>query len=135
MTEDLVTDFMTKNPRTISADLNLKELKGEFQNISFRHLPVMEGNKLVGIISKTDFEKILEGARLGNNSQEDIEKILKSTKVEKVMTRNPFSVPPDTPLKEVAEVFHQNVFHAIPVMENGKLVGIISHHDIFYYVM
>lgn len=71
---------------------------------------------------------------MGKND-EKINSLLNDTRVEKIMTRHPFTIPPDTPVEEVMEIFYKDQFHAIPVIDHGKLMGIVSHHDVFYYIM
>lgn len=61
VTIDLVKDLMTRDPLTIDPQSTLKQAQSIFDQHTFRHLPVMEGDQLVGIISQTDFEKILKG--------------------------------------------------------------------------
>ena len=131
----LVKDVMTKDPLTITPTQTLTEVKDIFKKHSFRHLPVIDGNQLVGILSETDFEKILEGARLTQRGKEEMDFLLRETPVQRIMTPHPFTVPPDTPVEEVMEVFYKDRFHAIPVMDHGQLVGIVSQHDVFYYIM
>ena len=130
-----VKDLMTRDPLTINPNLTLEQTQKIFKERAFRHLPVMEGDQLVGIISQTDFEKILEGAQLMKKNDEEISSLLIKTRVEKIMTRHPFTVPPETPVEEVMEIFYKDQFHAMPVMDHGKLIGIVSHHDVFYYIM
>lgn len=131
----LVKDVMTKKPLTITPTNSLQEVSEVFKKHSFRHLPVMDNKQLVGIMSETDFEKILEGARLNHRGPEEMDFLLRETPVQRVMTTHPFTVPPDTPVEEVMEIFYKDKFHAIPVMDHGKLVGIVSQHDVFYYIM
>lgn len=131
----VVSEVMTKEIHTISPEASLEDVKNIFENNIFRHLPVMSEEKLVGIISQTDFDKIMEGAQLAKKDEREISELLKETSVEKVMTKHPFTVPPDTPVEEVMEIFYQNHFHAIPVLDYSKLVGIVSHHDVFYYIL
>jgi CBS domain-containing membrane protein len=64
----------------------------------------------------------------------DIDKLYEKTCAERIMTRNPFTVPPDTQVVEVMEIFSKEMFHAVPVLDKGKLVGIVSHHDVMYYI-
>ena len=135
VTIDLVKDLMTRDPLTIDPQSTLKQTQSIFDQHTFRHLPVMDGDQLVGIISQTDFEKILEGAQLMGKNDEKINSLLNDTRVEKIMTRHPFTIPPDTPVEEVMEIFYKVQFHAIPVIDHGKLMGIVSHHDVFYYIM
>ncbi len=130
----LVSHLMTPNIETIAPDLTLKSLGELLSTRHFRHLPVVQNGQLVGIISRTDYDKVMVGLQLAHRSDTEISDILKSTPVSKVMTKDVQTVTPSTTTEEVMKVFREVSFHALPVMEDNKLVGIISHHDVFYYV-
>jgi CBS domain-containing protein len=100
----------------------------------FRHLPVLDNGQLVGIISRTDYDQVMVGLQLAHRSEEEIDEILETTFASKLMTVDVKTVTPDTTTEQVMKIFRDVSFHALPVMEDGKLVGIISHHDVFYYV-
>ena len=128
-------DVMSTNIKSVDPEMNMIEVQDLFKMYHFHHLPVLVEGSLVGIISHTDFLKIAEGIALVREYETfDEKKILSKVTVDRIMTRNPFTVPPDTAISEVAEVFSKEKFHAIPVMDKGELVGIISHHDINYYI-
>ncbi|MEM8894299.1 MAG: CBS domain-containing protein [Bacteroidota bacterium] len=130
----LVSHLMTTNIETIQPDLTLKSLGQLLSTRHFRHLPVLEDGELIGIISRTDYDKVMVGLQLAHRSETDIDDILKTTPVAKVMTKDVQTVTPSTTTEEVMKIFREVSFHALPVMDGGKLVGIISHHDVFYYV-
>jgi len=132
----LVRDIMSTQLKTVSPNQTLLEVKEIFDHHLFRHLPVVENQKLAGIISKTDFEKILLGTKLAyNNSEVKQKNILSRITVEKAMTRNPFTVPADTPLEDVSEIFSKDTFHAIPVVDHEELVGIVTSMDLLNHFM
>ncbi|MEQ9301085.1 MAG: CBS domain-containing protein [Cyclobacteriaceae bacterium] len=130
----LVSHLMTSNIETIAPDLTLKALGQFLSTRHFRHLPVLEDGSLVGIISRTDYEQVMVGLQLAHRSDAEIDEILATTPVSKLMTKDVRTVTPHTTTEEVMKIFRDVSFHALPVMDDGKLVGIISHHDVFYYV-
>ncbi len=130
----LVSHLMTSNIETISPDLTLKELGQLLSTRHFRHLPVLEDGHLVGIISRTDYDKVLVGLQLAHRSDTEMDEILATTPVSRLMTKDVKTVTPKTATEQVMKIFREVSFHALPVMEDDKLVGIISHHDVFYYV-
>ncbi len=129
-----VRDVMSTELITIEHNKSMDDVREVFESVYYRHLPVTENGKLVGIISRTDFDNIMKGAWIASTESKSIGKVLSNTPVEKVMTRFPFTVPPDTLIDEVQDIFKKDLFHAIPVLEGGELVGIVSQHDVFYYV-
>ncbi len=130
----LVSHLMTSNIETIEPDLTLKELGQLLSTRHFRHLPVVQDGKLVGIISRTDYDKVLVGLQLAHRSDPETDEILATTPVSRLMTRDVKTVTPNTTAQQVMKIFREVSFHALPVIEDDKLVGIISHHDVFYYV-
>ena len=130
-----VREVMSTRVKTITPKHTLKEILEIFEMYHFHHLPVLEEEKLVGMISSKDFHKLRDGIELVRTiTIVDVDKVFEKATADKIMTHNPFTVPPDTLISEVMEIFAREMFHAIPVIEKGKLIGIVSHHDVMYYI-
>jgi acetoin utilization protein AcuB len=135
-----VSEIMSTNLVTITKDDTLKKVSEILESKRLHHIPVVDGNKLVGIISMTDFMRLSMGATL-SEAGEDFDNdavnniIYDSLKVGEVMTANPATVSPDTTIKDAADLFELNMFHAIPVVENGELKGMISTYDIIKHLL
>jgi acetoin utilization protein AcuB len=107
---------MTPPPATITGETSVKEALGIIQEHKLRHLPVLdERGRLVGIVSEKDL------LRADGDS-----------KVEKVMTREVITVTEYTALEEAARIMADHRISSLPVMRDGKLVGIITETDLFY---
>lgn len=130
----LVADLMTENIEVLSPEHSLKDLELFFRSKHFRHVPILKKNKLVGIVSRTDFDKITVGLGLAGKSALEIENLLVSTTISKLMTQEVVTVTPETTVEEVMKIFREQDFHALPVIDGDNVVGIISHHDVFYYL-
>lgn len=111
---------------TVSPEASLTQVKEIFDTHSFHHLPVVHFREIVGIISKMDLEHFMGGLKSSGHTT----KLLEHTKAEEIMTKRLGKVEPDTRLNVVVEIFTINRFHALPVVENGELVGIITPYDI-----
>jgi acetoin utilization protein AcuB len=112
----LVIERMTPPPATITGETSVKEALGIIQEHKLRHLPVLdERGRLVGIVSEKDL------LRADGDS-----------KVEKVMTREVITVTEYTALEEAARIMADHRISSLPVMRDGKLVGIITETDLFY---
>lgn len=115
---------------TVAPEEPLSKVKEIFDTHKFHHIPVVRFREIVGLISKTDFEHFMGGAshydedRFVNNLR------LERTPVSEIMTKRLGKVAPDDRINVVLEVFLVNRFHALPVVENGELVGIITPFDI-----
>lgn len=116
-----IDDYMTRDPITVRDDAPLAQAHALLDKHRFHHLPVLdESGRLVGIVTDRDvrsavgFEKVLS------------EKL----SVSEVMTADPVTVAPKMTLDEALAIFCSNRFGALPVCDDGKLVGIISTHDV-----
>ena len=130
-----VSSIMTASVITVDKnDHNLRDVKEVFRKEKIRHLPVMEGDKLVGIVSKNDINRLSFGALFDNQGDAD-EAVLDMLSIDQVMANNPRSVTPDTTIKEVAEIFAAEQFHSLPVAENNKIKGIVTSTDVIKYLL
>lgn len=127
--ELLVRDFMTTPATGIEADSRLLDAALTMRRSGFRHLPIVRGEKLVGIITERDINRYAPSL-LGNVSQEEYNAIFENTPLERVMTKNPISVSPDTPIRKVVAILHNKKLGCMPVVEDGRLVGIITVTDL-----
>lgn len=131
-----VSEIMSTDLITVDKDQLLKDVKGIFEKHHLRHIPVVSDGKLVGIISLLDFMRLTFGDSQQDDEAERInESILSNVTVENVMTQNPMSLKPDSTLKEAAELFEMNIFHSIPVVEDGALKGIVTTIDLIRFLM
>jgi len=127
----LVKDRMTPDPITITTDTSLKEALDLIRSKPFRHLPVLDENgKLVGIVT----EKSLVYASptpTTTLSVFEVDYILSRTKIEQIVHDPVITVRPDLPIEEAARVMVDHRIGCLPVVEDDKLIGIISDTDIF----
>ncbi len=114
----------------VGANTSIGEAKEILSRHRFRHLPVTDGNTLLGIITLTDISKALPSPVDSEISPED-HIIAEQVTVSAFMTNNPVTVSPMTPLEEVANLLQKYKIGAIPVVEENVLVGIITESDIF----
>ena len=130
-----VSSIMTASVITVDKnDHDLRDVKEVFRKEKIRHIPVMEGDKLSGIISKNDLNRLSFGALFDNQENAD-EAVLDMLTIDQVMSSNPKSVTPDTTVKEVAEIFASQQFHSLPVAENGNIKGIVTSTDVIKYLL
>ncbi len=127
----LVRDRMTPDPVTITTDTSLKEALELVRSKSFRHLPVLDENgKLVGVVT----EKSLVYASptpATTLSVFEVDYILSRTKIGQITQGQVIIVEPDLPIEEAARIMVDRHIGCLPVVEDDKLVGIISDTDIF----
>jgi acetoin utilization protein AcuB len=119
---------MTESVETIDASQSLLDAVLLLRKSGFRHIPVLEQGRLTGVITERDVWRF-SPTMLIPLSQQDYNRVFEETVIGKVMTRDPQTVAPDAPLSEAVERMFQNRLGCLPVMEAGRLVGIITVRD------
>ena len=119
---ETVASIMTKNVLTVESNESLQKVKELFLSHRIHHIPVVDGKKLVGIITKDDLFKL-------NVDHKDYNNIM----VSGVMTKKMAVLEPTDKVGTAAEVFMEHLFHALPVVDNGDLVGIVTTFDVLKY--
>lgn len=126
---------MTKNVKSISLhDGTIEAAKDIMAENKIRHLPVTNGEELAGIISLTDIKRVSFGANYGQEAAVD-KAVFSSLSLTQAMVHAPKVVSPETTIKEVAEILASEEFHALPVIDNTSLVGIVTTTDLINYLI
>lgn len=121
----LVQDCMTRNPISVRPESDPVAAIGLLKAGRFRHLPVLDAQgNLVGIVDRTDIETFLSKAGSPGVMK-------RNHRVDQVMKRDVISVAPTCPLEEAASLMVQHKIGSLPVLEDNRLVGIITEIDIF----
>jgi acetoin utilization protein AcuB len=125
-----ISDIMTTDLVTVNPGDKLSHVKELFELQGIHHVPVVRFKTMVGIISKSDlllfergfskdgYEDLVEKSRLGSYRAEDI------------MTTGMAKLEPTDRINVALEVFKENLFHAIPIVSNEELVGLLTTYDI-----
>ncbi len=126
----IVLKWMTKEVITAGPDTPIHQIYNIFQKNDIHRVPVMSGEKLVGIISDRDVRTALP---LFSDKvlPENISEALKRKKASDVMTREVITIGPLDTIEKAALLMLNHKFGALPVLNNGQLSGIITEHDIF----
>lgn len=133
MLNGLVKYWMTSPVITVSPDTSLTEARKTIDENQIRALPVVEDEQLVGIITRRGLLR-LDISFLS----EDVSKSgvpLAEEKVSSIMTDNPITVTPQTLIPKAARLMLENKITALPVVEEGKLVGILTNSDIMRFII
>lgn len=125
-----VSDWMTKKPITVSPDDGLSEAIGILKEKGFKHLPVVKGGRLIGIISDRDIKDFMP-SRATSLDIYELHYLLQKVKVKEIMKTKITVTTPDTPIEEASMVMSDCCISCLPVIDNDKLVGIITVRDIF----
>ena len=119
--------FMTKNVKTVPPSMSLRELGELFDKNDFNSFPVIDRGKFVGLVTKLDFLKafLFDTGHLVPHYNE-----VMSWPVSKVMNKDVLYAEPETPLTRVLELMVKLRTRGVPVVDNGKLVGVVSRTDL-----
>lgn len=124
-----VRDYMSLGPQTLEVNQTLLDAVLLLRSGGLRHIPILEEGRLVGILTDRDVSRVAPTLLLPLPQQE-YNRLFETTLVGKVMTRNPISITPEAPLEEAVELLYNNRVGCLPVLENGRLIGIITRADI-----
>lgn len=129
--DDSVVEVMTKDPFTVKVHDRLCDIIDLLQNVKFEHLPVVdEIGHLKGIVSKTDIYKKVLFLTQQTSGKAFTNKTLFITKAKDIMHLKPVTVEVSASIAAATELLLQHDFHALPVLEDKKVVGILTAKDI-----
>ncbi|HET7290198.1 MAG TPA: CBS domain-containing protein [Thermodesulfobacteriota bacterium] len=116
----LVKECMTKDPVTCSPDEDVRVVFGRLTDMKIRQAPVLEGGKLIGIVTDRDLRMAVVETVSGQGLT-----------VRSVMTPKPVTVAEDSQLREAAGLLSKNKFNALPVLSAaGELAGVLTTTDV-----
>lgn len=127
-----ISKIMTTELITLSfADtLYLAEEKMKVNHI--RHIPIVEDEALVGLLSLSDLKRVSFIDAYSQEGDRDTP-IYDMLNIEDLMIKNPIVVSSDTSILDVTKLMIQKEFHSLPVVDHGKLVGIVTTTDILEF--
>lgn len=132
-----IKDLMTRPVVTLHPSDKMAIAADIFEHQAFHHIPVVDDErKVVGIISRHDYYKILNAFTVFNteNSRKANDTMLRALLTRDVMTRQLATVNIGDPIEKAVDMFKENRFHALPVVNDQKqLEGIITTYDLLNY--
>ena len=114
-----VRDWMTRKPAMVPEDSSISAALARMQGAEIRHLLVGDGDRLSGIVSNRDLGRLVG----------DVAAPLLSAPVSRIMTEDPVTVAPETPVTAAARVLLEMKIGALPVRDGGDIVGIFTTAD------
>ncbi len=130
-----VSVIMSKNVITLNKTDDLTTAEKLFKENNIRHIPVVSGSTIVGILSYTDLLRISFADAIDEDENDVDTVVYNMFTIEQVMAKNLVTVSPTNTIKEVAEILSKKEFHALPVIEGGDLVGIVTTTDLIYFLL
>ncbi len=124
-----IRDLMSTNVVTVTEDTSIHDAKKIMDANKIRRLPVMKRDKLVGLVTK----HMLLGASPSpatSLSIHEVHYLLAKMTVKDIMVKKPYTFSPDMPAEEALQLGQEKGYGAFPVMEDGRLVGMVTESDI-----
>jgi len=125
-----ISKYMSRKLLTVSSGDKMSLVKEIFDNHRIHHIPVVKYTTLVGIISKTDFLYFIKGMNTPPYDKLITDSRLERYKVEEIMTKGIATLESTDRVNVALQVFSENLFHAIPIVDNEEIVGILTTYDI-----
>jgi CBS domain-containing protein len=122
MMNEPLSSIMSTNLLTIKPDEPLSKARQILIENNVHHVPVVEGKKLIGMVTAYDLFKLTFPPYQ-----------LNQISVREVMTTKLATLSPDDKVGTAAEIFLEHLFHAVPIVKDGDLVGLVTSHDVMRY--
>ncbi|WP_042244985.1 CBS domain-containing protein [Jejuia pallidilutea] len=128
-----VSSIMTKNLIALTRSDDLERAELLFKRYKIRHMPVVSGETIIGMLSYTDLMRI-SYAETSSVKEDRLETVVYNNfTIEQVMQKDVVTISANTPIKEAAKILAEREFHALPVVEDSTLVGIVTTTDLLKY--
>lgn len=130
-----VSEIMTKKLVTLGTGDDLVTAEELFKKHHIRHIPVVSGHTILGMLSLTDLLRISFADAVDEDEESVDSMVYNLFSIEQVMVKDVICVPSHTTIREVAQFLSIKEFHALPVVDDGKLVGIVTTTDLIRYLL
>lgn len=130
-----VSTIMTKDIIAVNRTDDLETAETLFKQHHIRHIPVVSGDVIIGMLSYTDLLRISFADALNEDETEVDTVVYNMFTIDQVMSKNVVTVNSETSIKDVAGIITKNEFHALPVVDNGELVGIVTSTDLINFLI
>lgn len=123
-----VREVMTPDPVTLSPEDSLMRGLEVMRLRGIRRIPIVVGETLVGLLAEGDLKRAQPSTL--SESQEEFNQVMEGTPISRIMINTPLTVTEETPLVEAARTLQTTKFGALPVLRDGRLVGILTDNDL-----
>ena len=129
-----ISKIMTRDVKTLQVNATIADAAKLFKTYKIHHIPILDKKKLVGIVSKSDYLFFQRGF-LDDSYDVQLEQIrMNNYEVSYIMTKGLAKMEPSQKINVAISLFKENIFHAIPIIDNDELVGIVTTYDIIKHL-
>ena len=131
-----ISEIMTKHVLTINVTNTLQDAQHIMQVNNIRHLPVVSGQEVIGMLSLTDLMRVSFVDQYADQDSNGISTaVFTGLTIDQVMVRKPKTVQISDTILEVAALLAEESFHALPVLDGDQLAGIVTSTDLIKYLI
>lgn len=124
-----ISELMTRNPHALAPNDTMDLAEKLFEKHQIHHVPIVENDRLVGMVTYADFLKIVREIFGGKDEIHKNNLIKGSITASEIMSKDLFCLAPDDTLGDAVKMMRSKRVNALPVLEKGRLVGIVTVHD------
>lgn len=128
-----VSTIMTRFPIVVTPGTSIEKIHDIFEENDFHHLPVLSNGKVEGMISKADYVKVSHLIANNFGRKIGLKASGKNLTAKDIMSSPVLQIEPKDSIGLASDIFLSNRLHALPVVDDGELVGIVTSHDILSY--
>jgi CBS domain-containing protein len=129
-----VRHLMARDPATLDRNETLDLAESIMSLGRIRHMPVVDDGQIVGIVSQRDLFRSALITALGFG-RKTTSALIKTIQIKEVMTENVITIAPEVTVKEAAQLMIDKKIGCLPVVEDQKLIGLLTETDILRYVV
>lgn len=131
-----VSHIMSKDLITVSSNGVFSAVKNALEENNIHHVPILNGNKLTGIVSRVDVLKYTYSKAFNVDERQEDTILDSSINLDDIMTKDIITVNQNDTVKDAAEVLSSNKFNSLPVVnDDNELVGIVTTKDLINYLL
>jgi CBS domain-containing protein len=130
-----VSKIMSRELITLSLSDDLYKAEKLFKKHHIRHIPIVKKEHIVGMLSYSDLKRISFLDSYDDHENQIDNAVYEMLSIEQIMIKNLVVINSTITIKSVAEILSKNEFHALPVVENDILVGIVTTTDLLKYLL
>ena len=123
-----VADVMTKDPVTLGPEDSLMKAVEVMRKEGIRRLPVVVADTLMGLLAEGDLKRAQPSAL--SDSEEEFHQVMEETPISRIMIPRPMTTTEHVSLLDAAQTLHTTKYGALPVLRDGKLIGILTDSDL-----
>lgn len=129
-----ISEIMSQNLITLNLSDSLEDARKIFEEHAIRHIPIVENKEIVGMLSYSDLLKVGYADATDDNKNIDFS-VFDWFTIKQVMAKDLYLVPSNSTVKEVGTLLADKDFHALPVVDDGELVGIVTSTDFIRFLV